>query len=101
MLPQKRCGVGRDAEAGLEELIVGLMDRGLWRRHGGESWKQHSQSQNEECDDFGKCGASVFHSRDDCAPLWRAVARFVTKSFEGIRLRASRLRRDTGLIVLA
>jgi hypothetical protein len=29
----------------------------------------------------------------------RAAARFVTKSFEVIRLRASRLRRDTGFIV--
>jgi hypothetical protein len=34
MLPQKGCGVGRDAEAGLEELIVGLVDRGLAKRHG-------------------------------------------------------------------
>ena len=31
----------------------------------------------------------------------RAAARFVTKSFEGIRLRASLLRRDIGFIVLA
>jgi len=31
----------------------------------------------------------------------RVAARFVTKSFEGIRLRASLLRRDTGFIVLA
>jgi hypothetical protein len=33
--------------------------------------------------------------------LFRAAARFVTKSFEWIRLRASRLRRDIGFIVLA
>jgi hypothetical protein len=26
MLPQEGCGVGRDAETGLEELVVGLRD---------------------------------------------------------------------------
>jgi hypothetical protein len=33
MLPQEGCGVGRNAETGQEELIVGLMDRGLAKRH--------------------------------------------------------------------
>ena len=74
MLPQEGCGVGRDAETGLEELIVGLMDRGLAKRHGRELWKQNAWSQRKECDDFDKCGASVFHGRDDRAPLFRAAA---------------------------
>ncbi len=59
MLTQKRCGVGRDAEAGLEKFVVRLMDHGLARRHGRELWKPRAQGQREECDDFGKLGAPV------------------------------------------
>ena len=55
-----------------------LVDRGLARRHGRELWKPRAQGQREECNDFGKCGASAFHGRDDRAPLLRAAARFET-----------------------
>ena len=56
MLAQKGCGVCWDAKASLKELVVGLVDRGLAERHGGERWKPHAQGQQEECDDFGKLG---------------------------------------------
>jgi hypothetical protein len=45
MLPQEGCGVGRDAETGLEELIVRLVDRGLARGH-GESVENHAHRVN-------------------------------------------------------
>ncbi len=57
MLTQKRCSVGRDAKAGLEELIVRLVNRGLAKRHGGERWKPHARRQREECDGFDRLGS--------------------------------------------
>ena len=45
MLPQEGCGVGRNADTGLKELIVGLMDRGIAKRH-DESVENHAHRVN-------------------------------------------------------
>jgi hypothetical protein len=45
MLTQKRCGIGRDAEAGLKELVVRLVNRGIAGRH-GESVENHAHRVN-------------------------------------------------------